>query len=375
MLLNISGEKGALISGTVSTGESWIVIDPTSFDGMNTSVRVRVDSTRLRGSTHYSGTIGVTPDEGEKEIVVRVELDVLGYTTTSTIRSRSGQGGPFDEDEDEDAATIIASSPGTIGARSIGSQRMAPQTGRNASTIGGPINRAPTGEVFTSAKDSEFKAKYGQPGSGGWEPLQTSPRQRVWLKYAFTFCAAFMAASFSYLLLAQLPFLPSVLSSKPWFIGVLLGMVPLATLGTVFINWSDTWNKRQTINRLCTGATVALVVLAIFELIWQSLSFPQLPPLQLSVMLTATAAAATAGTDSRVSDTMLNGVIWAMRYMRWLVIGVAVLIGAGLGFSLANGFAAGCLTPFGILLGIGVAVALVLRVDRLIKSKSKSNIP
>ena len=66
----------------------------------------------------------------------------------------------------------------------------------------------------------------------------------------------------------------------------------------------------------------------------------------------------------------MNGVIWAMRHMRWLIISLAVVMGASLGFALANGFAAGCLTPFGILLGIGVAVALVLRVDRLIKSKS-----
>ena len=379
MLLNISGEKGALVSGTISTTESWIIIDPTSFDAMSTPVRVRVDSTRLRGSTHYSGTILITPDESEQEIAVRVQLDVLGYTTTSTI-SRSGQGGPLEEDEEE-AATIISSLPGAVVGRTMGSQRMASQTGHNASTIGSAagstIHPTPTGDVYTSAKDSEFKAKYGQPGSGGWEPLQTSPRQRIWLRYAFTFCAAFMAASFSYLLLAQLPFLggSSVLSSKPWFIGVLLGTVPLATLGAVLINWSDAWHKRQLINRLCTGATVALGVLGIFELIWQSLSFPQNPPLQLFVMLTATAAAVTAGTDARVSDTMLNGVTWAMGHMRWLVIGVAILVGAGLGFALANGFAAGCLTPFGILLGIGVAVALVLRVDRLIKSKSKSNFP
>lgn len=375
MLLTLSGEKGAQVSGTLSTNESWIVLDPTSFDGMNTSVRVRVDSTRLRGSTHYSGSIVITPDTSEQETVVKVELDVLGYTSSS-----------FDDDEDDDAATIITSSPNSVGANVSrlspvypSSQRMAPQTGRNASTSGSAMGntskRAPTGDVFSSAKDSEFKTKYGQPGSGGWEPLQTSPRQGTWLKYAITFCAAFMAASFSYLLLAQLPFLPPVLASKPWFIGVLLGMVPLATLGAVLINWSDAWNKRQVINRLCTGATMALVVTTIFELIWQSLSFPQLPPLQLFVMLTATAAAATLGTDARISDRMLSGVIWAMRHMRWVVIGSGVLIGGILGFTLANGFAAGCVTPFAILLGIGVAVALVLRVDRLVKSKSKSNIP
>ena len=366
MLLNISGEKGAMVSGTISTRESWISIDPPGFDGMSTPVRVRVDSTRLRGSTHYSGTILVTTNQGEQEITVRVELDVLGYNTTSGVRSQAGQASVLDDDED--AGTIGVSAPGASRLR------MAPQTSRNASTAGGAINQASTAEVYTSARDSEFKAKYGQPGSGGWDALQISPRLSLWLKYVFTFCAAFMTASLSYLLLAQLPFLVGVspLSSKPWFIGILLGSIPLATLGAVLINWSDAWNKRETINRICTGASVALAALAILELIWQSLSFPQLPPLQLFVMLTATSAAATAGTDSKVSGMIINAVLWAMRHMRWLIIGLAVVVGAGLGFALANGFAAGCLTPFGILLGIGVAVALVLRVDRLIKSKSNT---
>jgi len=40
-----------------------------------------------------------------------------------------------------------------------------------------------------------------------------------------------------------------------------------------------------------------------------------------------------------------------------------------LGYALTSGFAFGCFVPFGVLLGIGVAVALVLRLDRLIKQK------
>src|SRR5207244_2446906 len=137
------------------------------------------------------------------------------FNTTSGARSRGGTIEDEDDEDDEDAGTIIASTPG------VSRMRMVPQTGRNASTAVGAINRTPTGEVYTSARDSEFKAKYGQPGSGGWDALQVSPRQSLWLKYAFTFCTAFMAASLSYLLLAQLPFLAgsSPLSSKPWFIG------------------------------------------------------------------------------------------------------------------------------------------------------------
>src|SRR5579863_5073461 len=92
MLLTIAGAKGTLVSGTIHAVESWIIMDVTSFDGMSTPVRIRVDSTRLRGSTHYTGTIIVQPENSESEITVLVELDVLGYNT-STGAIRPGQTG------------------------------------------------------------------------------------------------------------------------------------------------------------------------------------------------------------------------------------------------------------------------------------------
>ena len=55
--------------------------------------------------------------------------------------------------------------------------------------------------------------------------------------------------------------------------------------------------------------------------------------------------------------------------MRWLMIGLAIIVGGGLGFALTSGIAFGCFTPFGVLLGVGVALALVLRLNRLVKQK------
>src|SRR5207302_6427081 len=83
ILLAISGVKGALVKGTIRPVESWIVLDQTAFDGMSTPVRVRADTTRLRGSTHYTGTIIVTPEKNAEEISVKVEVDVLGFETYS----------------------------------------------------------------------------------------------------------------------------------------------------------------------------------------------------------------------------------------------------------------------------------------------------
>ncbi len=86
-------------------------------------------------------------------------------------------------------------------------------------------------------------------------------------------------------------------------------------------------------------------------------------------MLLVAATGATAGTAPRVSNRMLNAGIWAMQHMRRLVIGLAVVLGGALGYALTSGFAFGCFVPFGVVLGIGVAVALVLRLDRLVKQK------
>ena len=83
ILLTISGVKGALVKGAIRPVESWIVLDQTAFDGMSTPVRVRADTTRLHGSTHYTGTIIISPDNNAEEISVKVEVDVLGFTTSN----------------------------------------------------------------------------------------------------------------------------------------------------------------------------------------------------------------------------------------------------------------------------------------------------
>ena len=61
--------------------------------------------------------------------------------------------------------------------------------------------------------------------------------------------------------------------------------------------------------------------------------------------------------------------MWMMQHMRWLMIGLVVIIVGGLGFALTSGIAFGFFTPFGVLLGVGIGVALVLRLNRLLKQK------
>ena len=223
-------------------------------------------------------------------------------------------------------------------------------------------------QPYSSARDNEYKMKYGLPGSGGWEPLKASTRQRTWMGYGFTFAAAFMTAAFFYLFLAHLPPLAHVsfLPPSAWFMAILLGLVPLTTLGAVIVNWKRSWSSLDMVNRVCTGMALALLALGISEGAWQNLGFPAAPPLQLFIMLLVTAIGATVGTAPRVSTRIFKSVIWATRRLRRVVMAAAIAVGAILGFALTNGFAYGLFSVFGIVLGIAVAVLLVRRADSLI---------
>jgi serine/threonine protein kinase len=350
ILLTISGARGALISGTIHPIESWIVTDPAGFDGMSTPIRVRVDTTRLRGSTHYTGTIIVTPADSEQEIPVSVQVDVLGYTTsTTTTRTRGAQtqGTPILEEDDALDSTVV--------------------TGRSAMRM---ANQAamPTNQPYSSARDNEYKVKYGLPGSGGWEPLNASTRQRAWMGYGFTFSAAFMIAAFFYLFLAHIPPLAHVsfLPPSPWFLAILVGLVPLTTLGAMLVNLKATWSSVDILNRMSTGMAVALLALGLSEGVWQNLAFPAVPPLQFFIMLLVTAVGATVGTAPRVSARVFRSVTWATRHVRRVAMALAIVLGAGLGFALTNGFAYGLFSLLGIALGIAVAMLLVRRSDSLV---------
>jgi len=371
ILLTITGVKGALVKGTIRPVESWIVLDQTAFDGMSTHVRVRADTTRLRGSTHYTGTIIISPDNNAEEISVKVEVDVLGFTTSSgqTIIGQTDYSQRIRDANDPTLQQQVTSTQKNTMA--------APVTVAGNST-NAPGSTAQVNQPYTSAKDSEYKKKYGLPGSDGWQVLQTTPKQASRLQIGITFFAACIASAFFYLILSYITILShiipnaqaSLLPPNPWFIAVLVGLVPFASAGAILVNWGSSWSTRETISRACTGLATALIILGLGEVFWQNVAGGgTAPPLHLIVMILITAAGATIGSLPSVSNRMISIGLWMMQHMRWLMIGLAVVIGGGLGFALTSGIAFGCFTPFGVLLGVGVGVAVVLRLNRLLKQK------
>src|SRR5215472_5519607 len=360
MLLYITGNQGTSVRGTIEPVEPWIIVNTTTFDGMSTLIRVRVDSTDLRVigassdpvSTHYKGSILVRP-AGEPSIyTITVALDVLSSAVVS-----GGPNSPSRQAASQDVSSrfLVEHSPDEEDIVADDNIMLTQLTNAQA---GQPDQHV------------QHRVKFGKPGSssvpGGWNPLHASPQQYPWLKEGLTFAAAFMAASFSYLLLAHLPPLASTpvafFPSNQWSILVLLGMVPLATLGALLVDWDSTSSIRDRINRFCTGLSVTLSTLGFGALAWHIFLHMNIPSLQLCAMLLLTAAGASTGTHPIVSEWIIDRGIWSMKHARPLVIIVAVLLGGILGLLLTSGAALGCFTPFGVVTGMGIALALVSRV-------------
>lgn len=363
LTLTITDERGT--HGTITMNEPWIQLDETSFDGINTHVNVCVNTLRLLGSTHYTGTIVVMPDEEDEEqdIVVKVEVDVLGNVDVYPNSIMNGQNNllasnqtPPDEVDDEE---LLPAASG---------MSMTPQE-----AIPPPLSPK------NKAHYEEYKAKYGEPvangskdggsaAEGGWNPLQASPLQQLWLQRGLTIFASLMLASLFYTLVAkmtsQAPL--SLLPPNQWFIVVLSGIGPAAALGALLLNWNRTWSLGDTINRMCTGVSTAFLALSFCELAWQLLFHTHAPTLQLFVMLLVAVFGSVLGINPQVSDRIISGTFWSLERARWLIIVAATMFGGILGFLLSVGFTQGIFTFFGILIGSLIALALVMRVDRLI---------
>ena len=366
LFLSITSNRGNVVRGTIAASAAWMVFDQTSFAGVRTDVSIQVDTTGLHGSTHYTGTIFVIPDEDDEEqdITVRVEVDVRGNISafarpSTNVPSRSAF---FEEEEDEgeeeDDIPLV---------KANGSMRMAPPSANDSNP--------PTTTRYSSEQYNEYMKKYGLYAGGpnastrGWEPMHTSPLQQRWLQRGLTVFAAFMIASLFYTVLARLPLLAhqSILPPNAWFIVVLLGIVVSAPSGALVVNWNRRWSMQEMLSRLCTGLYTTLFPLAVSELFWVTFLHNKLAPLQLLVMLLVAALSSSVSTNASVSEKIIERLLFAMEYMRRPVMIIAVLIGGFLGFILTIGFPPSGFTLFGIVGSIGVSVAFVMQLDRLLK--------
>ena len=374
MVITISGNQGLLVSGTVYTNEPWLKLDQTQFDGMVTRISVRLDSTDLHGSMHYTGVIFIIPDgEGtQKEVEVMVEADIVGFTSNRTIGRRGKTiGADLDDDEDDDDELTM----GTMKPFSPMSQTQIAASALTDVDIGPPAT--------AKARDAEYKIKYGQPGlvglNGGWNPIQISQRLETWLHRLLALIASFMAASLVYTLVFQLPQVQhqQPIPPNPWFIAIIAVIAPVATIGALLVNRSNPWSLRDAIDRACTGTASAFIILTLVRVLWQLLLNSKQPMLQLIALLLVTAIGASVGTTVTVSEYINYAMSWAMAKTYWATIIGITLLGSILGFLLTLGLASLWGTIITILVGAGIGSALIWRVDYLMKQNANNpqNIP
>ena len=366
--LTIQDSRDILTRGSIQVRDPWIVLEQASFRGPHTHIKVRLDATHLRGAMHYSSTILVIPDadDEEQDIEVKVEADVVGRIGVSTIST------PSINVQRGQAQGV--GRPQVAGRPQGGGRPQGPPLlydGEDMSVVraeeSDDVHEGSGANNLNKQKYSQYKAKY--PTGSTWEPLWATTRQRLWMQRILTVFAAFMMASLCYSVLAGMPALTHTrpLSPNPWFIAVLLGMLPMAVLGALVINWKRTWGKEETSNRFCTGLCTALLALSISEFAWQTFLPLHAPALQLMIMLLIAALTSTVGTHPQISRRIIALVQWATSYARWVVIALAMAVGGGLGFMLAAGLPVIFLAPLSTVVGGGIVAALAWWVDHQLK--------
>ncbi len=339
LTITVCGAQEAPVSGTIRSSSTLIKLDRTHFDDVKTYVNVRVSNTHLRDREHFTGSIIISSDGEEMpDVVVVVAAEFQGGSPHH--RAKTIVPDQDDEEYEDDLLPIVQ-----------GSQGMQALLNHSGPALAG---------------NSELRKKYGGNGAqtGRWEPWPATPRQRLAQQRGLTFVAAFMLASLCYTMLAQFSPLPP----NPLFTVLLAWMIPGATLGALLVNWNRARVPGEVLDRVVTGMASTFVGLSLIKIIWLVTLHADLGTLQLCVLLLIAASGATAGINAVLSERIIRYVSRALRRVYWPVMSSMLVFGALLGYFLAVSTALG-FTVFGILVGIGVAAALLWRAERTMKQR------
>lgn len=361
LTFTIRGHQGLYVSGKLKAVEPWIRLDQAEFDGMNTSVNVFVQTANLRSYSHYEGTIVVAPDGNEDTIAITIHADVQGYSTQSS-RHQPGRTVTPDGDDDEDHTDYNDYIDEDLHYLD---QQVEDEVEENEEE---ELISAPHTQPERDL-DENLIAKYGSPGKyEHWEPVRVSPQQERRLRFAMAFTTAFMLAGFWYTWLTQLmaPDQPFLLP-HPWFVLVLIGIIPFTVLGALIVHRNASWLDQDTIDKLVIGMTSVLGVLALLNLGWQLILGGAPGWLHLICMLVAGALGAACGTTNTFRR---HGLSWTEILLhhsgqrRWPAMVIASLLCGLMGYFLTVGPLPVYMLFFGIPAGILIACSLVWQVDR-----------
>jgi hypothetical protein len=110
-----------------------------------------------------------------------------------------------------------------------------------------------------------------------------------------------------------------------------------------------------------------LATLALESLAWSFVFHVALSPVQLVLELVIAALTASFSVSPWASNYIINALLWTLTRVRSLFMAFVVVVGGALGYLLTMGILFSWFTLFGIVVGVAVAVALVLRIDHLVQ--------
>src|SRR5260370_28930040 len=237
LAITIRGYQGLRVSGAITPSEPWIQVERTEFDGMNTSVNVRIHSRHLQSYTHYQAFIVISRyEENEQDIVVTVDADIQGYSTLAG-RRRPGKTVTPDEDDEDDSEFVI---PTLI------------QSGGHQLVLESIIDQ-------DEADDDQVMKYVPSDGQDCWEPCPASPEQLRYQRLGLAFSTALMLRSLSYISLSRLP--SPLLPPNPCFILFLPALIPATTLRALLLYPFHASIPPTTLPRLITSTAPPLAVI------------------------------------------------------------------------------------------------------------------
>ena len=153
-------------------------------------------------------------------------------------------------------------------------------------------------------------------------------------------------------------------SANPWLILALLATAPAAALGAFLPNWQ--WQINAMRNRLSASLSTAFLGLTLSAALWHLALGLGNSPVQLFFVLLVTALGATLGIHPTASEQILRRTRRFMTgYLTRITILLSCIIGGLLGLALALSYTFSILTFVAILVGVGVASALLMQARSL----------
>jgi hypothetical protein len=346
LTIDIDSPQSLWVKGTIQASDPWILLDRTEFDGASAHVNVQIRSSQLKSYKAYRGEVIICP-EGGVPVTIVVNAEIQGYTS---LARRPGKTISPEDDDEDDYEDVI-------------------QSTKSQQAV-----QAPQKSVSLASLDQDALTKYGPPNEtmDGWDASMMSAEQRVRSRHGLMFTTACMASALWYIFLAQIVSI-EVLPSDPGFVLLLAGMLLASPLGVMLVWRSHAWGHHETLDRLITGASGALLVLgsanALLHVVAGSPS-SSIGPMVLLPLLGLTALGATYSTHPTISRKVWSRILSVSRqakYIHWAIVLVVAISATALGYLLTVSVTPGVSTAFGILVGVGVAIVFIGRLNHLLK--------